>query len=135
MFLERIREWLRRAATEELHLEDQPLEPFLITGQKIFISEDILKSGIPSDHVLTGIPMGYIPQMISVHLNALSIIDKKTRQVENGNKYNFLGIQVSGSPTHTQVIHWLPQNLNQLIGLLKNVGVDLINELLVFLEE
>jgi hypothetical protein len=132
LFLERIREWLRRAATEELHLDDQPLEPFLVTGQKIFISEDILKSGIPSDHVLTGIQMGWIPQMVPVHLNTLPTIDKKTRQGENGNKHNFLGIQVTGSPTYTQVIHWLPQNLGQLIRLLKNVGVDLVNELLVF---
>ena len=34
LFIERIREWLHRAAIEELHLGNQPLEPFLIKTKR-----------------------------------------------------------------------------------------------------
>ncbi len=54
LFIERIREWLKRAAINELHLHDQPLEPYLITKEKIIISEDILQNGVPKGHILLG---------------------------------------------------------------------------------
>jgi hypothetical protein len=132
LFLERIREWLHRAAIEELHLGDQPLEPFLVTSQRVFIDEDLLKFGLPKDHILAGTLQGDIPLMTPIPLNDLTRFIQSAKQKKEKQKSNFLGIQVSGEPTFTQVIQRLPKNLHQLMTLLRNVNVDLENELKVF---
>lgn len=132
IFLERIREWLRRAAIEELHLSDQPLEPFLVTNQKVLIDENLLKSGLPLGQILVGHLQGFIPVMTPVNYDNLAVSSKDVRRSKKG---NFLGIQVSATPTFTQVVQRLPKNLSQLIALLNSVNIDLETELKDFFRE
>lgn len=127
LFVERIREWLSRAAIQELHLGNQPLEPFLVTNQKVFIDESILKLGLPEDAVLVGVLRGNLPQMISLPL-------KDLKKFTNEKKPNFLGLTISGSATFTQIISRLPQNLSQLITLFEKINIDLKNHLQTFIK-
>ena len=44
LLLDRIADWLARAATEELHLLDQPLEPFILTADRIIFDREIFEA-------------------------------------------------------------------------------------------
>lgn len=132
IFLERIREWLRRAAVEELHLSDQPLEPFLVTPHKVLIDEVLMKSGLPQGQILVGYQQGLVPLMVPVPFEKLAVVSKDAKKEKKG---NFLGIQVSAAPTFTQVVQRLPKDLSQLIALLNSVNIDLERELKDFFRE
>lgn len=132
IFLERIREWLRRAAIEELHLSDQPLEPFLVTSDQVLVDEALMKSGLPQGQILVGILQGFVPLMTPVSYDKLEVVSKNIRKEKKG---NFLGIQLSAKPTFTQVVQRLPKNLSQLIALLNSVNIDLETELKNFFRE
>lgn len=127
LFIERIREWLSRAAIEELHLGDQPLEPFLITRQKVLVDEGVLKFGLPRDQVLVGILSGHMPYMIPISI-------KELKKFSNDKSPNFLGLRLSAPPTYTQNIPRLPNNFSQLITLLKKIDIDLENEIKAFIQ-
>ena len=129
-FIERIREWLKRAAINELHLDDQPLEPFLVTTNKIIIDEGILHYGVPGGHILVGRMAGLVPKMISIPNSDLEKYRKATNQ-EN-KKVDFLGLILRGLPSHTQIIPRLPTNLAQLAEILQKIGVGIEDELKKF---
>ena len=48
LLLDRIADWLARAAVEELHLSDQPLEPFLLASDRLIFDRDAVISSCES---------------------------------------------------------------------------------------
>ncbi len=123
LFIERIREWLKRAAVNELHLQDQPLEPYLVTKEKIIISEDILINGISREDILVGMQVGKLIQMVPILRTEVEKYRKNFPQEEG--KSDFLGLVVKGEPTYTRMISQFPNNLYLLSDLLEKVGLHI----------
>ena len=132
MFIERIREWLERAAINELHLQDQPLEPYLITGEKIIIDEEFLHNGVPEGSVLLGALTGNLPQIVSVPIAEFEKIKKVTKQDEG--RADYLGFVIKGKPTYTRIISRFPNNLFLLMRTLEKIDINLTKELINFIQ-
>jgi len=121
-FLLRILMWFKRAAHDEQHLADQPLEPFLLTNKKvIFDPEDLARDLV--DQVLVCVLLAEKPWPVycvqPVH------IDKKMPQ-----QSCYVAVPIYTQAWPSRVINETPTSVAGLHTLLKEtVGFDLIEEL------
>ena len=61
LLLDRIADWLARAAVEELHLPDQPLEPFLLSADQIIFDKEIFEADADQQPLITVIQFSERP--------------------------------------------------------------------------
>lgn len=119
IFLERIREWLMSAATNQLHLEDQPLEPFLLdTLGNIIIPAD-LKEG---ENV-------YVVNLDNIKPKFNLVAFRPIPNLPLGDQ-KFLTLSVISEPQVHGYLRKTPLNLFELDELLQKIGVKLIEDYL-----
>ena len=116
-FLERIRDWLGLAAKDELHAEDQPLEPFLLnTVGNIIVPSEIK----PEDTIKI-----YRCDQGKSTLGLRVIVDNKN---EGPPSHNHHLLVIRSSPQVHGYLRKSPQNLFELNELMSTIGVGLIDE-------
>lgn len=130
LLLQRIGNWLARAAVETLHADDQPLEPLLPCRNRIIFDPRIFESRADQTPVLVLEPLA---------INAINPIIVRAVPPEALNKrlpseLHFVVLPVTASPWHAQSIRHLPQNLEQLVRILHDIGVDLEAKLREFIQ-
>jgi integrative and conjugative element protein (TIGR02256 family) len=123
MFLERIGRWLARAAMDGLHLPDQPLEPLLLTNERIIIDPDLFdKTGEAPLPLLVGARSDSPPILEVLRLPEGTDVSKLNEKVR------FLALPVTAQPWHSRLIQSQPRNVEELTRLLSTVGIDLLAE-------
>jgi len=118
MLLDRVFSWLARAARDEAHLPDQPLEPFLLTGARILCDPKVFERSC-DDNVLA------VVRVKDANPELFYLADP--REVADGPFQ--LAVPLRAQPWNSRVIHHSPDSLADLARLLRPVGVDLIQEL------
>jgi hypothetical protein len=122
-FLNRIFSWLSRAATDEQHLDDQPLEPFILSRNIVIYNPDVFRDLV--DQVLIVVQLSEKPRLV-YRIEAIPVnIDAKRLPKPPC----FIAIPIITKPWHSRVINRNPVSIEQLDILLKTVGVDLVDKL------
>lgn len=129
MFLQRVANWLSRAAIEELHMPDQPLEPLLLTNNRIIFDRELFNS--------IGSLNAFIVRRLldnPLILKAFSEGQLKN-EVKDNNEISYLLLPVDVPPWHSRTIEYTPINLEELCGLLNKLNLNLQNHLLNLIEQ
>jgi integrative and conjugative element protein (TIGR02256 family) len=125
--LARISDWLKRAAIEELHSEGQPLEPLLLTSDRIIVNEAIFETGIHDNAIWVVESLSDEPRILHGFTLPLTVDLGKLRNVVT---YTLLPIEIP--PTYLRVIEYQPKSLEDLVRLLTKLGVEIIDTLRSF---
>jgi integrative and conjugative element protein (TIGR02256 family) len=118
IFLQRISDWLARAAINELHLSDQQLEPFLFGDGRIFIERNIFDT-FRDQPLIAVIMMSEKPIILR------AFIVTKAVNIEKDERWKFLLLPIKAEPYHSRLINNNPGNLKQLCTLLSTANIDL----------
>ena len=128
-FVERIREWLAKTATGELHQADQSLEP-LLAGIEAFLILPPNLDKFAKTTVLAEI------EMIAQRWDngQLCFVARASRAEDQANKKNdctviFSVLTIAGEPQPHGRIARKPENLLDLHEFLKSAGIDLLGHL------
>jgi hypothetical protein len=124
-FIERIREWLTLTAEGKLHHEDQPLEPFIISSNGNLI--------LPKPPYSSDLKILETDRIEGKLYNYRSIEEKLIPN--NHGKTNFCLLPIEAGDVVHGHINAAPKNLYDLYGLLKRLGIDLIDRLLELYED
>lgn len=123
MFLERIGRWLGRAAMDGLHLPDQPLEPLLLTNERIIIEPDLFdETGEMPLPLFVGARSDTPPILEVLRLPEGTDVKRLNERVR------FLALPLTARPWHARLIQSQPRNVEDLRHLLTTVGIDLLAE-------
>lgn len=117
-FLERIREWLSLTAQNKLHQTDQPLDPFILSTS----GNLILPNRIDDLNKL------YIYKTDQTN-NIITLRAFKDKQ-DFADLNRFILLFAKSQPQTKSYLKICPTNLNELNNLLKDIGLDLIEEVL-----
>ncbi len=119
MFLYKVANWLSRAAVEELHLSDQPIEPLLLTDGRIIFD--------PKLYGAQGENPTFIVRRYSDRPLILKTISKEllNDNQENRKEIPFLLFPVDVPRWHSRLIEYNPSNFLELSELINNLKVDL----------
>ena len=115
-FLNRIREWLAKTAANELHPEDQPLEPLLIGSS----GNVIIPSNVNDDDKL----FLYLKSKVN---NKYNLIASKAEQKEL-HGFSCHAISLTGKPQVHGIIEKTPLNFYELSSFLKKGQIDFVKE-------
>jgi proteasome lid subunit RPN8/RPN11 len=120
-FLERIREWLSLTAKGNLHLLDQPLEPFMVQSNSYLV--------LP-----TSILQKSFSDIISVkNITSFNSVTYIAQTIHNPANFNLTGNIIItlfiGEPQVHGIIDLIPQNILELNILLKKAKINIIEEL------
>ncbi len=119
--VERLRNWLRLTAIGELHGDDQPLEPLILTGsEKVVLPPAVFETDEPNVHRLS-------VQAVSDVMGRTTFI--ATDRADTTNSALVVGVTVSCPPQQHGVISLPPVTLFELHSMLARTGFDLISEL------
>jgi integrative and conjugative element protein (TIGR02256 family) len=110
--IEQIFHWLQRASVNQLHLPDQPLEPFIFSRGTIIISQDIFSQN-------TLIECQKIDESLDF-LMAVPVTDESIHT-----KRDVLFFPIKCNPHHGVFIRHIPHNFDDLCELMRTVGIDL----------
>lgn len=123
LLLDRIADWLARAAVEELHLPGQPLEPFLLSADQIIFDKEVFEADADQQPLITVVQFSEHPLVYrAVSLPADSGPGKKTFGPLH------LVLPLSCPPWHSRLIHRLPRNLSEFIEVFRAAGLDIEGE-------
>ncbi len=125
-FLQRIGDWLSRAAIEELHLSDQPLEPLLLTPYSIIFDPNIF-----TEHEQRKTIIGY-PLFDNPLLFRAITLPENVDVKEFRNPHLLLSIDAL--PYHSRLINNLPLNLQSLGELFEKMGIALTDTIHSFIK-
>jgi len=125
--LQRVADWLARAAVEGLHLEDQPLEPLLLTLDRIIFDPQLFDSKNENWNQVVVYPVSDHPMI----LRAIPAQDNPEIPQE---KSHFV-IPIDAPPWHSRIIEYRPTNFGDLGSLLLKLGVNLEQVSREFIEE
>lgn len=124
ILLDRIADWLARAAVEKLHLSDQALEPFLLTSDRIIFSRDAIFSSGESQPL-------FCVERISENPNILRATklpdDIDPRKLRSDIPFHLV-LPLAAAPWHSRLINHQPTNFADLADLLSHVEVDIKSE-------
>lgn len=109
-FLNRIKEWLELTAKNELHQDDQPLEPFLVTNGILILDLKEIKNA---------------PYVVKRNSSTyLLYTEKRLREERMENYHKIYGkLFISKEIEHGR-LNIAPTNLKSLSDLLETVGID-----------
>jgi E2/UBC family protein A/ThiF family protein/JAB domain-containing protein similar to deubiquitination enzymes len=117
MFLQRIANWLARAAVEELHQDNQPIEPLLLTRNRIIFDPKIFDLQKEDKQEIVVFSYSEDPLL----LRAVSV-DNIPNDLK---KKSFVLFPIDAPPWHLRVIEYSPENFEELAALLNRLQVDL----------
>ena len=124
-FVSVIRDWLAKTARNELHADDQPLEPLLLATGGVMIVPPGLSDTSTDDCIdVVGISPQGAP--FSVYLACQSNNERFDNQ-ENLRHYQ--AVNLRGEPTTHGIIERTPRTLSELSDLLNVAGINVISEL------
>ncbi|MBN1430615.1 MAG: ThiF family adenylyltransferase [Anaerolineae bacterium] len=127
--LQRISEWLRRAGTEELHLAEQPLEPLLLTMDRIIFDREALKTLHKQETLTVVIPLAEKPLLL--HALQIPVSHPQKDILEQA---SYLMLSLTARPWHSRSISHQPQNLQQLVQLLQNLDIKAEDAIRLFIK-
>jgi len=129
MLLQRIADWLARAAVEELHLSDQLLEPFLLGSGGIIFDTELFDLESKKERPIVAVDSLSDNPIL---LRAYSLPkDFDTSQLRDNICY--LLLPVAAPPWHSRLINHNPQNLQQLSKLVDRLKVDIERQIRTFI--
>jgi len=131
MLLQRVADWLARAAVEELHPSDQPLEPLLVSSGRIIFDPDLLDLD-PEERPT--IVVRRVPDSPSLLLRAYRL-PKDADQRSLPDEVRYLLLPLTAPPWHSRLLSHGPQNLLQLCRLVSNLQVDLEEQIRAFITD
>ncbi len=124
LLLDRIADWLARAAVEELHQPDQPLEPFLLTSDRIIFDIKDVVATSETPPVMAVCLLSQTPMILrAFRLPA----DTDIKQIKKSKDLHLL-LPLKCQPWHSRLLNHQPENLEQLSTLLLPVGTDVLAE-------
>lgn len=123
MYLQRIANWLCRAASEDLHLPDQPLEPLLLTPGRIIFDPRIFLGNIQDVSFFVRI-ITLDPLLLKTYRQE-DILEIPSEKKE----IPYILLPITVQPTETRMIEALPVNLEDLSLLLNKLQFNLTNYL------
>lgn len=119
-FLERIRQWLSLTAKGELHVADQPLEPFVISSYNLVIPHNLLQKVATERNLL-------LVRGVQCDDERITLIAQRLEETQLlGGEVPYVAILVNTSPVVHGVINNQPQRLSELHKLLSLAGTDLL---------
>jgi hypothetical protein len=124
--LQRIRQWLARATTGELHQPGQPLEPFLLTQQRIIFDPAIFDEA--GDEPAFTVAFRTYDQPLTLRAEKIDSTDLS--QVREG----FILVPLRASPWHAGLIQHQPKNFYELAALFEEVQLNLDVEIRAYVE-
>jgi len=131
-FVVRIKKWLDRAAVGELHLDEQPMEPFLMdsTGDFVLDSETYERI-IRGESGFEIFPTHFLQPNESTYRYYIEVGSHKKPDRKN----LFAILCIKSEPNSNQCINHRPQNYLDLYNLLINkLSIDLNKEIYRFIE-
>ena len=117
MLLQRTADWLARASVEQLHLNNQPIEPLLLTSNRIIFDPKIFESKQENQQEIVVFPYAENPWL----LRAVS----RDTLPKDFNQKSFVLFPVNAPPWHSRLIEYSPANFQELASLLNKLQVDL----------
>ena len=120
-FLESIRRWLTLTARSELHQEDQPLEPLMLSSGYRLVIPHNLYSGTDSEGALLRVTQGCGGVLLATQIKESSDTDKSETQ--------FLGLVRTAPTVEHGVITYTPSTLAELAKLTQDMGFDIIESI------
>lgn len=126
-FLQRIGDWLSRAAIEELHLSDQPLEPLLLTPCRIIFDPDVFTEQKQRQAIV-----GYTLSSNPLLLRTITLSDEvDVTKLQNPH----LLLPIEAPSYHSRLISSLPFNLRLLSELFEKMKIVLEDAICSFVED
>ncbi|MGA1824396.1 MAG: ThiF family adenylyltransferase [bacterium] len=120
-FLTRIREWLSLTARGELHQDDQPLEPLLISSSSLIVPYDLFSMLNEDDIDLL------IIRKAECGLNRVTLIAERIKDsAPFKDELQYAALAIQGAPQPHGIIHRQPMNLLELHEFLKRADIDLL---------
>ena len=119
MFLQRVMDWLSRAAIEELHLSDQPIEPLLLCNERLIFDPKIFLSPGEND--------SYVLRRHSDNPLVLKVykVDALPTDEKGHGEISHLLLPIIVPPWHLRLIEYRPSSFIDLGILLEKLGVNL----------
>jgi hypothetical protein len=117
MLLQRIANWLARAAVEELHQDNQPIEPLLLTRNRIIFDPKIFDLQKRDKQEIVVFSYSEDPLL----LRAVSV-DNIPNDLR---KKSLVLFPIDAPPCHSRIIEYSPENFEELSALLNKLQVDL----------
>lgn len=123
-FVERIRDWLAQTANNQLHGDDQPLEPLLF--------DPVVDLVLPDD-VLLG-ETGNAPVWLSItwvqrEVGLSTALARRLDMTNSQQEFSWVALTVSCPPQMHGVIRHMPRTLEELHDFLATAGFDLLEYL------
>lgn len=121
-FLQRVRFWLERTATGNLHADDQPLEPLIIGSGAWLI--------VPSDFKMSDMLIN--PRLLDVSAIRREIpytLEARWQGQQQGRAPDHIAVAFACAPQTHGVIRQLPKNLRELDALCRRAGLELVDKL------
>lgn len=128
MLLQRIAYWLARAAVEELHLSDQPLEPLLPSSDRIIFDQDVFESDLGQRSVIVVRLLSDAPFLLRAHRLPE---DFELTKLRDDTRY--LLLPLTAPPWHSRLLNHLPETLQQLNDLVVKLQIDVEQEIRAFI--
>jgi proteasome lid subunit RPN8/RPN11 len=123
LLLDRVADWLARAAVEKLHLTTQPLEPFLLSADQIIFDKEIFEADADQQPLIAVFQFSEHPLVYrAVRLNADSAPAK------SDSAHLYLALPLSCPPWHARLIRRVPTNLAELVATFRAAQLDIENE-------
>lgn len=119
MLLGRIANWLKRAAVQALHSQDQPLEPLLLTQSRILIDPELVETSQDDQTVWAVEGVSENPLVLRAKK-----ADKNLNQAERQFTYQILSVIVPA--WNSRLIEYLPYSLQALCDLFVRLNFDLV---------
>lgn len=117
-YLERLREWLRLSARNELHALGQPLYPLLYPAQNYLVAPQSAWEGDASQAALGGV-------LVSAGNTHTFVV----RSLDPGRRASFVVHALQGDPVLHGVIAHAPETLEELDDLVARAGISLFDAL------
>ena len=128
MLLDRIAEWLKRAAVETLHAPDQPLEPLLLTQSRILIDPELVETSQDDQTIWVVEGISESPLFLRAKK-----ADKSLNQAERQFAYQILSVVVPA--WNSRLIEYLPHSLQALCDLFTKLNFDLVASIRSFVRK
>jgi hypothetical protein len=131
-FVVRTKKWLDRAAVGELHLDEQPMEPFLMASAGDFVLDrETYERIIRGESGFEIFPTHFLQPGESTHRFFIEIGSKKRADRKNP----FAILCIKSEPSSNQCISHRPKNYPDLYDLLhQKLSIDLDREIFQFIQ-
>lgn len=125
--LQRIANWLARAAIAGLHQPDQPLEPLLLSQERIIFDVDVFQAS-DTQSIYIVYPLSNTPLILRAFRRG-----QNSPPVPPSEQY--LLLPVAAPPWNARLIHHYPRNFGELSKLFEIIELDLYQTVRAFINK